>query len=137
MRRAALFLIVLGGCSEKSTDPVEEAYGPWKRRNFILGQTFSGGATLDGTVHIDASRDGGSSPTEWIEVAVNGNSLGRTSGNNVNLNVRLRPGANWIRFFSSASRLGWEFQGDSNYGTHFEFTPKDKFDFDMAQRKDE
>lgn len=139
MRRAAALLAILAGCGKAPPEAPGEppGYGAFKYRNFILGQTFSGGATLDGTVDIDASRDAGG-PSDWIEVAINGNTLGRTSGSNrVSLQVRLRPGANWIRFFSSASRLGWEFQVDARQGTRFEFTPKDKLEFDMTQQKDE
>ena len=140
MRFAAVAaLALLAGCgkAEPETPGEPHGYGAWKYRNFILGQTFSGGATLDGTVDIDASRDAGNPASDWTEVAINGNSLGRTSGPRVSLQVRLRPGPNWVRFFSSAARLGWEFQVDATHGTRVEFTPKDKQEFDMVQRKDE
>jgi hypothetical protein len=134
---AAALLVLLAACGKKDSSAVDEAYQPWKQRNFILSQTFSGGATLDGSIEIDASRDGGG-PGDWIEVAVNGNTLGRTSGSpRVSHSLKFRPGPNWIRFFSSASRLGWEFNVDARQGTRFEFTPKDKLEWTMTQVKDE
>jgi len=145
---AAVLLALLAGCGGgKEPDAVTEAYGIWKRRNFILGQTFSGGATLDGTIYITLGVHRGDKG-DWVELAVNGNTIARTTESNkqpsesveelvVKYDVRLRPGPNWIRFFSSAARLGWEFQVDSNYGTNFEFTPKDKQEYDMVQRKNE
>lgn len=136
---AAVFLAILAGCGK----PADEApgdtpgYGAWKYRNFILGQTFSGGGSLDGSIDIDASRDAGG-PADWIEVAVNGNTLGRTSGSTrVAHDYRFRPGPNWIRFFSSRSRLGWEFDVDARSGARFTFRPKDKTDWDLVQQKDE
>lgn len=135
---AVVALSFLAACGKKEPDAPGEphGYGAWKYRNFILGQGFSGGGNIDGTVDIDGSRDAGG-PSDWIEVALNGNSLGRTSGSRVVHQVRFRPGSNWIRFFSSAARLGWEFNVDVRQGTRFEFAPKDKFDFDIVQRKDE
>jgi len=133
----AALAILVAACGRKDPSAVDEAYQPWQQRNFILSQTFSGGATLDGSIDIDASRDAGGA-NDWIEVVVNGNSLGRSTGApRVSHTLKFRPGPNWIRFFSSASRLGWEFQIDARQGTRFEFAPKDKVEWTMIQVKDE
>jgi len=145
VRRVLVALLaILAGCGkappEAPGDPY--GYGAFKARNFILGQTFSGGGKLDGTISVDPSRDGGGKG-DWIEVALNGNTIGRrdtapgSGGSLVSYDVKLREGPNWIRFLSSASRLGWEFQVDCRSGTRFTFRPKDKIDWDMEQLKDE
>jgi len=138
-RIAVVLLALLAACGKKETAAVDEAYNAFKYRNFILGQTMSGGATLEGSIDIDGSRDGGAEG-DWIELAINGNTLLRLAGaasNRVSMPIRLRPGPNWVRFFSSKSRLGWEFEVDARIGTRLEFTPKDAQGFDMVQRKDE
>jgi hypothetical protein len=117
-------------------------------RNFILAQGFSGGATLDGRVTIFYTGRHRGDKGDWLEVAINGTTAGRyvegkkqpmeaTEVVGVIHQVRLRPGPNWIRFFSSASRLGWEFQVDTRFGTRFTFQPKGTVDWDMIQEKDE
>ena len=136
MTRAGILLVLLAGCEKPSSNAQQEAYGPWVYRNTILSTTFSGGATLDGSVDIDGSRDAGG-PSDWFEVAVNGTSLGKTSGPRVSHQIRLRPGPNWIRFFSSGAKLGWEFNVDARQGTRFEFAPKDKLEYDVIQIKNE
>jgi len=145
VKRTAVVLLLLAAACGKDPDPEPDpanppGYGTWKYRNFILGQTFSGGGKLPGTIDIDPGLHAGG-PIDWIEVAFNGNTLGRhptgSGSTRIRHEVQFRPGANWIRFFSSASRLGWEFQIDTHSGTRFSFTPKDKVDWDMDQQKDE
>ena len=138
MRRAALFLILLAGCGKKQPEAAGDppGYGAFKYRNFILGQTMSGGASLDGTIDIDASRDAGGA-ADWIEVAVNGNTIGRTTGPRVSHQVRFRTGPNKICFFSTAAIRYWEFDMDARLGTRVEITPKDPKEYDIVQRKDE
>lgn len=142
-RAAAVVLAVLAGCGKPPAldGPANPpGYESWQRRNFIISQTFSGGGKLSGSIDIDPGLHAGG-PDDWIEVNVNGNKLGRhpTGSGSVRIRheVQLRPGANWIRFFSSASRLGWEFQIDTHSGTRISFTPKDKVEWDMSQEKDE
>ena len=137
MRRWAALVLLLASCSKKESSALDSAYGSWTYRNTILGVTFSGGATMDGSIDIDGSRDAGGA-SDWFEVALNGNSMGRVSNTSrISLNARFRPGANWIRFFSSAARQGWEYQVDTRQGTRFEFSPKDKIEYEYVQRKDE
>jgi len=142
MRRgAALLLALVASCGkppELSGPANPPGYETWQRRNFIISQTFSGGGRLPGSIDIDPGLHTGG-PDDWMEVNVNGNKLGRHPGatGRIHHELPLRPGANWIRFFSSASRLGWEFQIDTHDGTRFYFTPKDKVEWDMSQQKDE
>jgi hypothetical protein len=133
---AAAVVILLGACGKKESTALDVAYGAWTYRNTILGATMSGGSTLDGSIDIDASRDAGGA-SDWFEIALNGNALGRITGSRVSLNARFRPGANWIRFFSSAACQGWEYQVDARSGTRFAFTPKGKMDYEWSQTKDE
>jgi len=145
--RAAMLLAALAGCGAPSDPENPPGYEAWQTRNFILGQGFSGGATLDGLVMIHAGAHRGDKG-DWIELAVNGTTVARTvEGRNqpmeatevlvIRYPVRFRAGPNWIRFFSSAARQGWEFQVDTRFGTRFAFTPKDKSAWEMIQTKDE
>ena len=141
MRRwPALLLAALAACGKPAETENPAGYEAWQTRNFILSQGFSGGGMLDGTITIGTERDSGKAG-DWIEVALNGTTLDRaatgTGAAQIGYDVQLRPGANWIRFFSSASRQGWEFQVDTRSGTRFAFTPKDKVDWNMTQEKDE
>ena len=137
MRALAAAVLILASCSPKESTSLDEAYGPWKARNFILGQTFSGGATLQGSVSVDQSRDV-KEPSDWFEISINGRPPSRSTGvSSVNLGESFRPGPNWIRLFSSHSRMGWEFNVDTRSGTRFAFTPKDKLEWEMTQTKDE
>jgi len=136
---AAALLLVLASCGQKESSGVDEAYQPWKQRNFILSQTFSGGATLEGSITVDLSRDA-CKKDDWFEAFVNGRQEHRTTSPNearFTYETKFRPGPNWIILFSSASKRGWEFNVDARQGTRFEFTPKDKLEWTMSQVKDE
>ncbi|HEU4339595.1 MAG TPA: hypothetical protein VFS19_05965, partial [Planctomycetota bacterium] len=107
---SAAALLLLAGCGKKDeTKAVDEAYNSFKYRNFILGQTFPGGRTLGGTINLDASREGGGAQ-DWIEIAVNGDVLGRTTGaHQVSQQVNFRPGPNKVSFFISSVRRFWDY----------------------------
>ena len=135
---AASLLLFLLGCGKKdAADPVAEAYNSFKYRNTILGQTFPGGRTLDGSIDLDASRDAGGAE-DWIEVAINGDIQGRSTGSKqVSLQVKFRPGPNKVSFFISAARRYWELDMDARLGTRTEFTPTEGAAYAITQRKDE
>ena len=138
MKKVALLLALLAGCGKKEPESPGDppGYGAFKYRNFILGQTMSGGASLDGSVDIDGSRDAGGA-SDWIEVAVNGNTIGRTTGSRVSHPVRFRPGPNKVLFFSTAAIRYWEFDVDARLGTRVELTPKEPKEYDIVVRKDD
>ena len=119
-------LLLLAGCGSKTeTKAVDEAYNSFKYRNFILGSTFGGGRTLDGTIELDASREGGGAE-DWIEVAINGDVLGRTTGaRQVSLQVKFRPGPNKVAFFISSVRRFWDYDVSARADTRVAITPKD------------
>ena len=136
---AAVLLLLLASCGQKESSAVDAAYQPWKQRNFILSQTFSGGATLEGSITVNLSRDA-CVKDDWFEAFVNGREEERTTDPNCaqfTFETKFRPGPNWIILFSSASKMGWEFNVDARQGTRFEFTPKDKQEWTMNQVKDE
>jgi len=131
-------LILLAACGKKAeTSAVDEAYNSFKYRNFILGQTFGGGRTLDGSIDLDGSRDAGG-PSDWIEIAINGDVLGRNTGvKRVSLQVKFKPGPNKVSFFCSGSRRHWDYDVIARQNTRVEITPKDQGDWNVDQRYDE
>jgi hypothetical protein len=137
-RLAAAVLVLLAACGKKTeTSAVDEAYNSFKYRNFILGQTFPGGRTLDGSIDLDGSRDAGG-PSDWIEVAVNGDVLGRSRGvKRVSLQVKFRPGPNKVSFFFSGSRRHWDYDVIARQNTRVEITPKDQGEWNVDSRNDD
>ncbi len=138
MKRVVILLALLVGCGKNEPPAaVDAGHNAFKYRNFILSQTFGGGRTLDGSIDIDAARDSGGS-SDWIEVAINGDVLGRMpGGNRVSQQVKFRPGPNKVTFFISAAVRYWEFDVSARQNTRVEFSPKDKGEWTVAQFYDE